>query len=137
MKDAGEAALTLKFYNGTAWIDVLGSGGMPPEKNTTDNLDGTVSGGRFRVVFDNTSIPRITELNGTVFAVALPAAPDTTPPTVTCPNITLPASVDLLVPVTYPAPAVHDNVHSAARHLFNPERLRLSRGHGDRHLHRY
>jgi hypothetical protein len=34
------------------------------------------------VVFDNTSTPQITELNGTVFAVAIP---DTTPPTVSCP----------------------------------------------------
>jgi hypothetical protein len=39
-------------------------------KSTTDNLDGTASGGRFTVVFDQTSTPKITELTGTVFAVA-------------------------------------------------------------------
>lgn len=105
-----EAALILKFFNGSAWIDVLSSGGTAPAKNTQDNLDGTVSGGRFQVVFDNTSTPQITELNGTVFAVAIP---DTTRPTVTCPNVTVPCNVNLLVPVTYPTPTVSDNIDPA------------------------
>ncbi len=34
----------------------------------TNNLDGILSGGRFTVLFDDTSTPRITELTGTVFA---------------------------------------------------------------------
>jgi uncharacterized repeat protein (TIGR03803 family) len=109
---ASEASVTLMFFNGTAWISVLSSGGLASDKNTQDNLDGTVSGGRFQVVFDNTSTPQITELNGTVFAVAIP---DTTPPTVSCPDITVPASVNLLVPVNYPAPTVHDNIDPAPR----------------------
>lgn len=107
-----EDALMLKFFNGSAWIDVLSTGGIAPAKNTQDNLDGTVSGGRFQVLFDNTSTPQITELNGTVFAVAVP---DTTQPAVTCPNITVPANVNLLVPVTYPAPTVSDNIDPAPR----------------------
>ena len=77
-----ENALVLKFFNGSQWTNVLSSGGAAPVKNPQDNLDGTVSGGRFQVVFDNTSTPQITQLNGTVFAVAVP---DTTPPTVSCP----------------------------------------------------
>ena len=75
--DASEAGLALKFFNGSQWIAVLSSGGTAPIKNTQDDLDGTISGGRFQVVFDNTSTPMITELNGTVFAVAVP---DTTAP---------------------------------------------------------
>jgi hypothetical protein len=43
-------------------------------KDPTDNLDGTQSGGRFVVAFDNTSTPKITELNGTIFGMI-----DTTP----------------------------------------------------------
>jgi uncharacterized repeat protein (TIGR03803 family) len=113
---ADEAALTLKFYNGSQWITVLSSGGVTPVKNTTDNLDATISGGRFTVVFDNTSTPPITALNGTVFAVAVP---DTTPPTVSCPNLTIPANVNLLVPVTYPAPTVSDNIDPAPKVTFS------------------
>ena len=41
-----------------------------PVKNTTDNLDNTISGGRFSVVFDNTSTPALTALNGTIFTLA-------------------------------------------------------------------
>jgi uncharacterized delta-60 repeat protein len=107
-----EAALILKFFNGSVWLDVLSSGGVAPAKNTTDNLDGTVSGGRYQVLFDNTSTPKIMELNGTVFAVAVP---DLTPPTVSCPNVTAPCNGNLLVPVTYPAPTVHDNIDPAPR----------------------
>jgi hypothetical protein len=55
-----------------------------PIKNTTDNLDGTISGGRFTVIFSSTSVPKITELSGTVFGaditplitlVSTPASP--------------------------------------------------------------
>jgi uncharacterized repeat protein (TIGR03803 family) len=109
---AAETALTLKFFNGTAWVDVLSSGGLPPAKNTTDNLDGTVSGGRFQVVFDSSSTPPITALNGTVFAVAVP---DTTPPQISCPNVTVACALGLTVPVTYPAPSVSDNVDPSPR----------------------
>ena len=72
---AAEATLQLRYWTGAAWAPVLGSGGATPDKNTTNNLDATVSGGRFSVLLDNTSTPRITELGGTVFALA--AAGDT------------------------------------------------------------
>jgi hypothetical protein len=67
---ATEVALTLVYYNGSGWIQVLSSGGTAPVKNTTDNLDGTISGGRFTVVFSSTSTPTITQLQGTVFGAA-------------------------------------------------------------------
>jgi hypothetical protein len=48
----------------------------------TDNLDGTVSGGRFAVVFDTSSTPTLMGLTGTVFALApmnvTPAPPQLT-----------------------------------------------------------
>jgi uncharacterized repeat protein (TIGR01451 family) len=75
---AVEAGLQLRFWTGTAWAPVIGSGGSPPAKDTTNNLDGTVSGGRFAVTLDGTSTPAITALSGTVFAIA---TTDTTPPT--------------------------------------------------------
>jgi hypothetical protein len=59
--------------DGAAWVAVLGSGGAPPLKDTTNSLDGTTSGGRFTVTFDATSTPRITDLSGTVFALVTPA----------------------------------------------------------------
>jgi hypothetical protein len=64
-----EASLALNYYDGTEWISVLSSGGVPPTKDTTDNLDGTVSGGRFTVTFDMTSTPSILDLGGTVFVM--------------------------------------------------------------------
>jgi hypothetical protein len=67
---ATEDALLLLYFNGSGWAQVLSSGGVAPDKDTTDNLDGTVSGGRFAVLFDNTSTPKVTELTGTVLAVA-------------------------------------------------------------------
>jgi hypothetical protein len=77
---ANEAALVLRYFkaDGTA-ATVLGSGGAAPVKSTTDNLDGTSSGGRFTVTFDATSTPRVTDLTGTVMAIAA----DGTPPVVT------------------------------------------------------
>lgn len=64
-----ENRVKLRYFDGVDWIPVLSSGGLPPAKDTTDNLDGTVSGGRFTVVFDMTSTPKITELTGTVFGM--------------------------------------------------------------------
>jgi hypothetical protein len=69
-----ETDLTLQYFDGSAWQPVLSSGAVTPVKDTTDNLDGTTSGGRFTVVFDATSMPQITQLTGTVFAFAPPAA---------------------------------------------------------------
>jgi hypothetical protein len=66
-----EKNLKLYFFDGKAWRAVLSSGGVPPIKDTTDNLDGTISGGRFAVVFDNTSFPKITDINKTVFALSV------------------------------------------------------------------
>ncbi len=64
-----ENRVKLRYFDGANWIAVLSSGGLPPAEDTTDNLDGTVSGGRFTVVFDMTSTPKITDLNGTVFGM--------------------------------------------------------------------
>ena len=63
-----EAALQLYYFNGNVWLPVKGSGNSVPVKDTTDNLDGTASGGRFTVTLDNTSSPKVSELTGTVFA---------------------------------------------------------------------
>ena len=65
---ADETALQLYFFNGTSWQPVRGSGNTVPVKDTTDNLDGTTSGGRFTVTLDNTSSPKVSQLTGTVFA---------------------------------------------------------------------
>ncbi|MCL4180026.1 MAG: PKD domain-containing protein [Verrucomicrobia bacterium] len=64
-----ENRVKLRYFNGVDWIPVLSSGGLPPAKDTTDNLDGTVSGGRFAVSFDMTSTPTVLELGGTVFGM--------------------------------------------------------------------
>jgi hypothetical protein len=73
-----EAAVTLLYFDGAAWTPVLSRGGVMPVKDLTDNLDGTVSGGRFTVVFDHTSSPRLSQLTGSVFSPVKPLAP---PPT--------------------------------------------------------
>lgn len=65
-----EAGLQLLYWTGTAWAPVLGSGGVTPVKDTTDNLDGVPSGGRISVRFDVGSTPAISALTGTVFAMA-------------------------------------------------------------------
>lgn len=78
---AEENNLVLDYWNGANWNAVLSSGVMPPVKNTTDNLGGTLSGGRFAVVFDSTSTPPLTGLTGTVFAL-VPALVMPTPPQV-------------------------------------------------------
>lgn len=64
-----ENRVKLRYFDGANWIPVLSRGGLSPVKDTTDNLDGTMSGGRFSVVFDMTSTPRITDLAGTVFGM--------------------------------------------------------------------
>jgi len=51
-----------------SWALVKGSGNSAPVKDTTDNLDNTVSGGRFTLTLDNTSSPKVSELTGTVFS---------------------------------------------------------------------
>jgi uncharacterized repeat protein (TIGR01451 family) len=68
---ATEAALRLRYWTGSTWAPVSSSGGVTAEKNTTDGVDGVLfAGGKFSVVLDDTSTPRITELGGTVFAIA-------------------------------------------------------------------
>lgn len=78
---AVEAALQLQYWTGAVWAPVTGPGGALPAKDATDNLDGTVSGGRFAVTLDGSSTPRVTDLGGTVFAlVSVEDIDDTTPP---------------------------------------------------------
>src|SRR5262249_35216941 len=69
-----ETTIVLKYYDVVtrAYQPVKSSGGTNPLKDTTNNLDGTVSGGRFTVVFDASSTPKVTQLTGTVFAMAVP-----------------------------------------------------------------
>ncbi|MGA7724291.1 MAG: immunoglobulin domain-containing protein [Opitutaceae bacterium] len=67
--------LQLLYFDGANWDPVLSSGGAVPTKVETPNLDGTVSGGRFTVVFDSTSTPAITELSGTVITPSIVTIP--------------------------------------------------------------
>jgi hypothetical protein len=77
---AAETALQLLYFDGARWAPVLSSGGLPPPKDTTDDLANTISGGRFSVTFDRTSTPSVTALGGTVFGALVV---DTTPPVIT------------------------------------------------------
>jgi uncharacterized repeat protein (TIGR01451 family) len=76
-----EASLQLQYWTGVGWMPVIGSGGAPPVKNTADNLDGTISGGRVTVTLDATSTPTIMSIGGTIFALA--PMTDIDPPTTT------------------------------------------------------
>ncbi|MCU1485324.1 MAG: hypothetical protein JWN67_2070, partial [Actinomycetia bacterium] len=62
-----DAITSLVWFDGTSWVPVVGS----VVKNTTDDLDGTDSGGRFTVTLSTTSSPSVTALAGTVVAVAV------------------------------------------------------------------
>lgn len=66
---SAEANLALAYWNGANWNAVRNSGGSFPAKDTTDNLAGTVSGGRFTVAFGMDSTPTLMGLTGTVFAL--------------------------------------------------------------------
>jgi hypothetical protein len=78
-----ETGLQLLYFTGSTWEPVRTSGGLTPNKNTTDNLDATISGGRFSVLFDSSSTPKITELTGTFFTHALTSAERTLTPGLT------------------------------------------------------
>ena len=69
--------IRLMYWSGTAWSNVLSSGGSQPVFNPTANLDGTQSLARFSVVFDVTSTPSINALGGTVFAFIEEELPQT------------------------------------------------------------
>jgi hypothetical protein len=62
-----EANLLLLYYDASAWAQVYSSGGNWPDKDTTDNREGNISGRRFGVIFSDGSTPKITELTGTAF----------------------------------------------------------------------
>ncbi len=98
----------LTYYDGSKWAPVLSSGGVPPVWNTADNLDGTVSNGRFTVVFDMTSTPKITELAGTAFG----DGKDTTQPVLSGvpANMTVEATNPAGATPTYTAPTATDNL---------------------------
>jgi hypothetical protein len=70
--DVNEENLVLEYFDGTRYRPVLSSGGVPPLKDTTDHLDGTASDGRFSLLLDSSSTPKITELTGTIFGVLDP-----------------------------------------------------------------
>jgi len=65
-----ETSLRLLYFDGAKWKQVKGSGNSSPQIDITDNLDGTLSGGRFTVVFDNSSTPGADQLSGTIFTVS-------------------------------------------------------------------
>jgi hypothetical protein len=92
---ATEVALTLVYYNGSGWIPVQSDGNTDPTKNTNNNLDGTISGGRFTGIFSSTSTPKITELSGTVFAAA-----DLTPVIILISTPASPTQVQTAVPIS-------------------------------------
>ena len=105
-----EENLQLHYRSGTAWIPVessrvlspgeLSATPVPPVKDTTDNRDSTISGGRFAVIFDDTSKPKINELGGTVFGMF-----DGTPQirTVTGPNDPVALGTEVTVALEYAA----------------------------------
>jgi GH25 family lysozyme M1 (1,4-beta-N-acetylmuramidase) len=68
----GVTATALAYYDeiSSGWMPVFSSGGQLPLLDPTPDLDGTSSGGRFTVVFDETSTPEISNLTGTIFALA-------------------------------------------------------------------
>ena len=99
----------LRFENTAGSFDLVkSSGGLPPQWDTTDNLDGTASNGRFIVTFDMTSTPKITELSGTVFGDGF----DTTPPVLSAPpaDMTVEANTYLGATVDFTAPTAVDNL---------------------------
>jgi hypothetical protein len=80
-------APTLFYWTGSGWSHVLSNGatppGIPPALNPTPDLDNTVSGGQYTVVFGANSTPPITALNGTIMALADLNPPLAAPMTVT------------------------------------------------------
>jgi hypothetical protein len=107
MTGALEAGAVLFYWSGAAWMPVLSTGGTPPQKDTTDNPDGTGAGGRFTVTFDGTSTPKLTKLKGTVFIVSLL---DGTPPVIVCPaNLTVPCNPARLVAVAFTVTATDNS----------------------------
>ena len=66
---ANEDKLQLLYFTGAKWAKVRGSANADPIKNTTDNQDGTISGGTFGVTFDETSSPKLSQLTGTIFSI--------------------------------------------------------------------
>jgi len=71
-----DGVTTLLYFNGFGWSPVRSSGQVDPDVDFTNNLDGTISGGRFTVVFDATSTPPITALTGTPLTTAVASAAD-------------------------------------------------------------
>ncbi|MEP7215414.1 MAG: PKD domain-containing protein [Anaerolineaceae bacterium] len=68
-----ETDLVLMYFAEAQWVPVLGGGGVAPIKDMTDNLDGTVSGGRFTVTFGTDSTPQAAQLNGTIVSISATA----------------------------------------------------------------
>ncbi|MBE0610857.1 MAG: hypothetical protein IH609_15865 [Dehalococcoidia bacterium] len=70
-----EQDLVLMYFDNEQWRPVRSSGNVDPVKDTTDNLDGSVSGGRFTVVLDNSSSPTPNQLSGTMITMNANGAP--------------------------------------------------------------
>ncbi|MBI2592086.1 SBBP repeat-containing protein [Candidatus Saccharibacteria bacterium] len=90
VKGATETALGLRYFDSVSWQLLKGSGRADPVKTTTDNLDGTINGGKFRFTLDDTSSIKITELSGTVFT-ATTVTPTPPPPQ---PEVTIEALIN-------------------------------------------
>ena len=65
-----ETQLQLFYFTGFAWALVRDGNGNLPTKITTDNQDGTTSGGKFTVTLGSTSQPKVSQLTGTFFAAS-------------------------------------------------------------------
>jgi hypothetical protein len=68
-----ETLLQLFYFNGSAWVPARDGSGNPPTKSTTDNQDGTTSGGKFTLNLSSTSSPKLSDFangNGIVFTVS-------------------------------------------------------------------
>jgi CSLREA domain-containing protein len=67
----GNAGFQLLYFDGTAWQPVKSDGGAAPSKDTSDNSDSSVSGGRISLTFGATSEPALAQINNVAFAFAL------------------------------------------------------------------
>jgi CSLREA domain-containing protein len=61
----------LLYFDGQAWQTVRGDGGAAPGKDTSDNGEGSLSGGSFSLTLSETSSPTLAQLNNIIFTFAV------------------------------------------------------------------
>lgn len=89
----GNPNFRLLYLAGDTWQPVRSSGGAAPTHDPADNLERSISGGRFSFTLDATSFPAATDLNETLFAVAIAA--EETPNPAPEPPVAAPHSIYL------------------------------------------